>query len=201
MNRMRDDYLIGLLARGAFLYAGAAGVLAIAVVVQVIHSLATGQPFTVAIPVAAGYPGAERLTITGVTLSVSQPTIAQILLLGLGHILLALSGAAVALVVGLLAHRAHTADAFAQAAVRMLVAASIVVAVGFSAADILLQAGQSLVADQITESSRYGDLHLSTGGYAPNLIPLVAALILVAIAALVPRRGNAALKRETEGLV
>ena len=199
MNRMRDGYLIGLLVRGAFLYGGASGVLAIAVVVEVVHSLATGQPFTVAVPVSAGYPGAESITITGVSLRVAHPTIAQILLLGLGHILIALSGSAVALVVGLLAHRVRTADAFAPVAVKMLVGAAIVVAVGFSAADILLQAGQSLVADQATQSGRYGDLYLSTGGYVPNLIPLVAALILVAIAALV--RQGTRLQQEAVGLV
>ena len=199
MNRMREGYLIGLLVRGAFLYGGASGVLAIAVVAQVIDSLATGQPFTVAVPVSAGYPGADSITITGVNLRVAHPTIAQILSLGLGHILIALSGSAVALIVGLLAHRVRTADAFAPAAVRMLVSAAIVVAVGFSAADILLQAGQSLVVDQATESDGYGDLSLSPDGYMPNLIPLIAALILVAIAALV--RQGTRLQQETEGLV
>jgi hypothetical protein len=191
---LRGTYLIGVLIRGAFMYSALMVLLAGYVVFEMITGI-----LDVNLPVSTSYPPHPSLAITGVMVTVTHPTIFMITTLGVSHILTCLVGAGVAVVIGLVCRRLRAGTPFVAVAVRMLVWAAIIVAVGLTASDILQQFGQNAVTSQADAIRRYGDLQLTSGQWGLNPVPLFFALVLIAVAGAF--RYGERLQADTEGLV
>jgi hypothetical protein len=143
---------------------------------------------------------------TQATMTVAHLPAVTVILLGLGQIFAAVTSAGIAWCIFLLAQRLRADQPFAASTAHALTAAGLILGIGCTASNLATAFGQ-IGKSYIAYMPKYGELTL--GGSSTTFIdfvPLFFAAVLFALAGVFRygeklQRDNAALKRDTTGLV